>query len=100
VLLWSFGGAIARSIAVNDSWTIVFWRATWAALFVMAFLIVRNGLRGTGKLFHAMLGPLWVWLIHDEAPSSRTLPGGGMVILALTANLLQQHRRQVLTLAS
>jgi drug/metabolite transporter (DMT)-like permease len=48
----------------------------------------------------SVLGPLWVWLIHDEVPSSRTLLGGGMVILALTANLLQQHRRQVLTLAS
>ncbi len=30
-LLWSFGGAIARSIEVGDTWTVVFWRSVWAS---------------------------------------------------------------------
>ena len=31
-LIWSFGGAIARFIEIDDSWTTVFWRSVWAAL--------------------------------------------------------------------
>jgi drug/metabolite transporter (DMT)-like permease len=53
-LIWSFGGAIARFIAVPDSWTIVFWRSVWAAFFLVAFMLVRNGPRGTITLFWNM----------------------------------------------
>jgi drug/metabolite transporter (DMT)-like permease len=53
-IVWSFGGAIARFISVGDSWTIVFWRAAWGALFLIAFLVLRDGLHGTIKLFRKM----------------------------------------------
>jgi len=45
-LVWSFGGVIVRTVAIQDSWTIVFWRSVFAALFVLGFMIVRNGLAG------------------------------------------------------
>ena len=54
VIAWSFGGAIARFISVSDIWVVVFWRATWAALFVLTFLVLRVGWRDTTKLFQAM----------------------------------------------
>lgn len=45
-LFWSFGGTIARFIEIGDSWTVVFWRSVWAALFIIAFMLWRDGLRG------------------------------------------------------
>lgn len=53
-LMWSLGGTIARFIAVDDSWTVVFWRSVWAAAFLIAFMAWRDGLRGTLKLFRDM----------------------------------------------
>jgi drug/metabolite transporter (DMT)-like permease len=54
---WSFGGAIARFLTVQESWTVVFWRSTFAALFLLAFMLWRDGLRGTRTLFLAMGWP-------------------------------------------
>lgn len=53
-LCWSFGGAIARFIEAPDSWTAVFWRSVWAASFLLGFMVWRDGLRGTGRLFAGM----------------------------------------------
>lgn len=50
-IVWSFGGALKHLITVEESWTIVFWRSVWAALFLLAFMLVRNGRRGTFALF-------------------------------------------------
>ncbi|CAG0951812.1 MAG: DMT family transporter [Rhizobiaceae bacterium] len=53
-LIWSFGGAIARFIEVGDSWTTVFWRSVWAAGFLVAFMLWRDGGRGMIALFRGM----------------------------------------------
>ncbi len=53
-LMWSLGGTIARFIAIDDSWTVVFWRSVWAAAFLIAFMAWRDGPRGTLKLFRDM----------------------------------------------
>jgi drug/metabolite transporter (DMT)-like permease len=53
-LFWSFGGAIARYIETPDSWTVVFWRSLWAAIFLLGFMLARDGFRGTLKLFRGM----------------------------------------------
>lgn len=53
-LIWSFGGAIARFISIDDSWTTVFWRSVWAAAFLVAFMLWRDGGRGTIALFKGM----------------------------------------------
>lgn len=34
------------------------------------------------------LGPIWVWLVHNEVPSHRTLIGGGVVFAALLTHIL------------
>lgn len=54
---WSFGGAIARFLHIYDSWTIVFWRCLFAGLFLLAFMLVRDGPRGTVALFKGMGWP-------------------------------------------
>lgn len=53
-LVWSSGGTIARFIEVDDNWTIVFWRSLWAAIFLLGFMIWRDGLIGTMRLFRGM----------------------------------------------
>jgi drug/metabolite transporter (DMT)-like permease len=70
-VVWSFGGALARFLEANDSWTIVFWRSLWAAAFILAFLLWRDGLRGTIALFRGMGVPgIAVALCFASASSS------------------------------
>ena len=52
-LLWSTGGLIVRSLETTDTWTTVFWRSATASLFLLAFIVWRNG-RGTFRLVRAM----------------------------------------------
>ena len=70
-VVWSFGGAIARFLEVDDSWTIVFWRSLFAALFLLGFMLWRDGPRGTIALFKGMgLAGLGVALCFAIASSS------------------------------
>ncbi len=54
---WSFGGMIARYLQVTDSWAIVSWRSCFASLFLLVFMLLRDGLRGTRQLFVSMGWP-------------------------------------------
>lgn len=56
-LVWSTGGMIVRFIGVEDSWTIVFWRSLFASLFLLGFMLLRDGPRGTLALIRGMGGP-------------------------------------------
>ncbi len=56
-VVWSFGGAIARFLAVTDSWAVIFWRSTCAALFLLGFMWWREGWRGTRQRFIVMGWP-------------------------------------------
>jgi drug/metabolite transporter (DMT)-like permease len=70
-IVWSFGGTISRFLDVNDSWTVVFWRSTFAALFLFGFMLWRDGPRGTLGLFRNMgLPGLGVALCFATASSS------------------------------
>jgi drug/metabolite transporter (DMT)-like permease len=51
---WSFGGALARYLAIDDSWTVVFWRGLFAGLFLLGFLLLRDGPRKTLSLYRNM----------------------------------------------
>jgi len=53
-LFWSFGGMIARFVSVGDGWTVVFWRSLFAALFILGFMLWRDGRAGTLRLFRDM----------------------------------------------
>lgn len=55
--IWSFGGAIARFLSVTDSWTIIFWRSLFAALFLLGFMLQREGRAGTRQMFASMGWP-------------------------------------------
>ncbi len=53
-IIWSFGGVLARLAQVSDPWVIVFWRTLAASLFILAFLLVRDGPRGALQLTREM----------------------------------------------
>ncbi|MBN9243646.1 MAG: DMT family transporter [Mesorhizobium sp.] len=43
--------------------------------------------------FEPLLGPIWVWLVHGEVPSVRTLIGGAVVFVALITHIALEARR-------
>lgn len=44
--------------------------------------------------FEPILGPIWVWLVHGEVPSVRTMVGGAVVVAALLVHIGLELRRQ------
>ncbi len=44
--------------------------------------------------FEPLLGPIWVWLVHSEVPSGRTMIGGAVVFAALLTHIGLELRRQ------
>jgi drug/metabolite transporter (DMT)-like permease len=54
--VWSLGGILARLAEVENPWTTIFWRAGTATLFLLAFMLFRDGRAGTLALF-ARMGP-------------------------------------------
>lgn len=53
-LVWSSGGVISRSIGLEDQWAVVTWRSVFAALFLLGFLVWRDGVKGLVPLFRSM----------------------------------------------
>lgn len=41
-----------------------------------------------------VLGPIWVWLIHNQVPGRRTVVGGAIVLISLMAHISWQLRLQ------
>lgn len=44
--------------------------------------------------FEPILGPIWVWLVHSEVPSARTIIGGTVVVTALLVHIGLEFKRQ------
>jgi drug/metabolite transporter (DMT)-like permease len=56
-LCWSLGGTIDRFITVEDTWTVVFWRSVFASIFILGFMVARDGLAGALNLIKAARWP-------------------------------------------
>lgn len=54
---WSFGGAIARYLSTTDSFAVIFWRSLFAAMFLAAYMIWRDGPEKSWALIKAMGWP-------------------------------------------
>jgi drug/metabolite transporter (DMT)-like permease len=69
------------------------------ALFVTGARLLPSAIAALIGIAEPVLGPLWVWLMHNEIPSARTMLGGGIVFLALVAHIgwqLKQSREEPL----
>ncbi len=64
------------------------------AFFVTGVRLIPAALAALIGTAEPVLGPVWVWLVHGEVPSARTLLGGAIVFLALLAHLGWQFRTQ------
>lgn len=53
-VVWSLGGILARLAEVENAWATIFWRSGSAALFLLAFMLLRDGRAGTIALFARM----------------------------------------------
>jgi len=105
-IVWSFGGTIARFLAMEDSWAIVFLRSIWAAAFLMLFLLWRDGPRGTVRLFKTMgypglavavcfataSGAFIVALRHTTVANILLIQAGTPLIAALIGRLVFKEK--------
>ena len=53
-VIFSTGGLIVRSLENQDPWTTLFWRSLAAMAFLLGFMLIRDGARGTVELFRRM----------------------------------------------
>ncbi len=60
------------------------------ALFVTGARLIPAALAALISTGEPVMGPIWVWLVHGEEPSPRTLIGGAIVIAALLWYVLRQ----------
>ncbi len=66
------------------------------ALFSYGARLIPAALAALMGTFEPILGPLWVWLVHGETPSTRTLIGGSIVMAALIAYLGREFRSRTM----
>lgn len=62
-------------------------------LFVSGVRLLPAAIAALVSTAEPVLGPLWVWLVHDEVPNARTLVGGAVVVVALVLHLGWQFRQ-------
>ncbi len=63
-------------------------------MFVTGARLVPAALGALVSTLEPALGPVWVWLIHNEVPGVRTLIGGGIVFAALVIHILADGWRR------
>ncbi|MFP7672773.1 DMT family transporter [Marivita sp. S0852] len=77
------------------------WAIATASLFVLpvSFYLMSEASRHTASvnvslvlLLETVLGPIWVWVLIDEAPTQRMLLGGAIVITSLALYLRHLRR--------
>jgi drug/metabolite transporter (DMT)-like permease len=107
----AFGGLITAGIALAMAPTVAISGADrlWLPLLVLlvvplSFVLISTGPRylpapevGLLMLLETILGPLWVWLVLQEAPATASLVGGAIIVLTLATNAwlgLQEQRRR------
>ena len=65
------------------------------ALFATGARLIPAAMAALLGTLEPVLGPVWVWLMHGETPSARTLIGGAVVFAALLVHIGVEFRRQM-----
>ena len=63
------------------------------AAFALGARLVPAAMAALVGTLEPVLGPVWVWLVHAEVPSNRTILGGSIVFVALLTHLLVDLHR-------
>ncbi|MEP6567277.1 MAG: DMT family transporter [Mesorhizobium sp.] len=64
------------------------------AFFTIGARLVPAAIAALLGTFETILGPIWVWLVHSEVPSVRTIAGGAVVVTALLVHIGLEFKRQ------
>ncbi|RWF36738.1 MAG: DMT family transporter [Mesorhizobium sp.] len=64
------------------------------AFFATGARLVPAAMAALLGTFEPILGPIWVWLVHSEVPSARTIVGGAVVVAALLVHIALEFKRQ------
>ena len=64
------------------------------AFFATGARLVPAAMAALLGTFEPILGPIWVWLVHSEVPSARTIVGGTVVVTALLVHIGLEFKRQ------
>ncbi len=64
------------------------------AFFATGARLVPAAIAALLGTFEPILGPIWVWLVHAEVPSARTIIGGTVVVTALLVHIGLEFKRQ------
>ncbi|RJT35073.1 DMT family transporter [Mesorhizobium waimense] len=64
------------------------------AFFATGARLVPAAIAALLGTFEPILGPIWVWLVHSEVPSARTIVGGTVVVTALLVHIGLEFKRQ------
>jgi drug/metabolite transporter (DMT)-like permease len=64
------------------------------AFFASGARLIPAALAALLGTFEPILGPIWVWLVHGEEPSERTLVGGAIVFAAVLVHIALEFRRR------
>lgn len=100
LLAGTFAATQAGTLAASTHdmlWLVVFGAVNLGlglALFATGARLIPAALAALMGTFEPVLGPIWAWLVHGEIPSSRTLIGGAIVMVALTAYLAREFARR------
>jgi drug/metabolite transporter (DMT)-like permease len=64
------------------------------ACFASGARLIPAALAALLGTLETVLGPVWVWLVHTEVPSARTIIGGSVVFAALLVHIGLEFKRQ------
>lgn len=89
-------GSLATSMS-DAAWLFAFGAINLGlglAMFAIGARLIPAALAALMGTFEPILGPVWVWLVHGEVPSARTLLGGAIVVAALVLYLALEFSRR------
>jgi len=88
----------AQSVTTPDLlWLVAFGALNLGAglaAFALGARLIPAAIAALVGTLEPVLGPVWVWLIHGEIPSERTIIGGSIVFAALLTHLLVDSFRK------
>lgn len=104
VLIMAMTGLTQRGvlpISKNDLWLCLLWGGVMSGFTSASFIVASRHIIAAEltifMLLEFALGPVWVWLFVNEIPSTWTLTGGALVIVAVLGRSILEFRARSVT---
>lgn len=104
VLIMAMTGLTQRGvlpISKDDLWLCLLWGGVMSGFTSASFIVASRHIIAAEltifMLLEFALGPVWVWLFVNEIPSTWTLTGGALVIVAVLGRSILEFRARSVT---